>query len=565
MTEVFVLLTWWSLKNRIRMRLRRLREPRYLVGGLFAIAYFGWLFARPRARSRGQAFSFVELIDRFHDPLLVGASVVLFGLVAISWVLSPSASRILVFSPSEVQHLFPAPITRRQLIHYRILRSQIAMLFTSALVTVVFRPGSLAENGLFFTGFTLASITLNVHLMGVGLARASLSRHGLVGLRRQWLPLAIVVGVAVVLAFTGAYAWATAGSSAVPTSTLIRAWNSTAVSAVLFPFRAVAALPLARSFSELALALPAASIVLALSYRWVLQSDVAFEEAAALAAERTLERREAQPAGPPAHRRLAPYTLSPSGPPEQALLWKNLISVSRYASGRTLRRVMPPVLVLGTLLGWLFGEMAPRLAVTAMAAAGVAVLFGPQGVRHDLRQDLSQLAVLKTWPVRGAALVRGEVLAPIVVLTGIVWALLALAVAFNPELITMRRPGFAAASALLVAAMLAPGVIGLQVIAQNVIAILWPAWVSADAVRARGIEAMGQRLVMTVLMGLVLIAGLVAPALVAGGVIAVTYALTSTVPIILPAGAAAVVLVVECYAATAVAGRLLDATDLSHV
>jgi hypothetical protein len=152
-----------------------------------------------------------------------------------------------------------------------------------------------------------------------------------------------------------------------------------------------------------------------------------------------------------------------------------------------------------------------------------------------------------------------------VVLTGIVWALLALAVAFNPELITMRRPGFAAASALLAAAMLAPGVIGLQVIAQNVIAILWPAWVSADAVRARGIEAMGQRLVMTVLMGLVLIAGLVAPVLVAGGVIAVTYALTSTVPIILPAGAAAVVLVVECYAATAVAGRLLDATDLSHV
>ena len=76
---------------------------------------------------------------------------------------------------------------------------------------------------------------------------------------------------------------------------------------------------------------------------------------------------------------------------------------------------------------------------------------------------------------------------------------------------------------------------------------------------------MGQRLVMSVLMGLVLIVGLVPPVFAAAGVGAVLYALTSTVPIALPAGVGAVTLLVECYVATVMAGRLLDATDLSHL
>ena len=130
----------------------------------------------------------------------------------------------------------------------------------------------------------------------------------------------------------------------------------------------------------------------------MLRSDVVFEEAAALAAERTLEQ-GARPTGPSAHRRSVPFTLSPTGRPENAILWKNLISVSRYASGRTLLRVMPVAILFAAILGQLVGDLATRFAFMAMAAAGVAALFGPQGARNDLRQDLSRLAILKTWPV----------------------------------------------------------------------------------------------------------------------------------------------------------------------
>ena len=50
-------------------------------------------------------------------------------------------------------------------------------------------------------------------------------------------------------------------------------------------------------------------------------------------------------------------------------------------------------------------------------SAAFAILFGPQMVTGDLRRDLAHMAVIKTWPVRGAALVRGEVAAPAAVLS----------------------------------------------------------------------------------------------------------------------------------------------------
>ena len=52
------------------------------------------------------------------------------------------------------------------------------------------------------------------------------------------------------------------------------------------------------------------------------------------------------------------------------------------------------------------------------------ILLGPTMIRSDLRHDMAHLAVLKTWPVSGAALVRGEVLAPAVLLSLLATALL---------------------------------------------------------------------------------------------------------------------------------------------
>ena len=101
------------------------------------------------------------------------------------------------------------------------------------------------------------------------------------------------------------------------------------------------------------LALPAALLLLVLAYRWVIRSDVAFEEASAAAAEkgggRCGGRCVAGDASGP-DRGPRPSRWRSSGPVEVALLWKNLIMMSRYASMLTLLRVLPAIVVIGVIL-----------------------------------------------------------------------------------------------------------------------------------------------------------------------------------------------------------------------
>ena len=97
-----------------------------------------------------------------------------------------------------------------------------------------------------------------------------------------------------------------------------------------------------------------------------------------------------------------PFTLAPDGPPETAILWKNLILVGRYVSLRTLLRLLPLVVVLGVVArANAGGGVAAFAGAMALPLAAMAVLLGPQMMRNDLRQDLARLPLLKTWPVRG--------------------------------------------------------------------------------------------------------------------------------------------------------------------
>ena len=73
---------------------------------------------------------------------LIGV-VVLFLFVASAWIF-PHKRTALIFSEAEIAFLFPAPVGRRALIHFKLLRSQIAILFTVLLLTLV--------TGRFFAG-----------------------------------------------------------------------------------------------------------------------------------------------------------------------------------------------------------------------------------------------------------------------------------------------------------------------------------------------------------------------------------------------------------------------------
>jgi hypothetical protein len=97
-------LTLRSTQNRLRVRLRRLREPRYLIGLLLGLAYFSFLlWGRGR---RGGASAVTATAGG--NPIELGATAVLFVVAALAWVWPGSRPPALAFSSADVQFLFPA-------------------------------------------------------------------------------------------------------------------------------------------------------------------------------------------------------------------------------------------------------------------------------------------------------------------------------------------------------------------------------------------------------------------------------------------------------------------------
>src|SRR5437660_1507801 len=136
MIGALVYLQVQSIKNRLRVRLRRLKKPKYLVGAVVGVAYFYFFFFRNLFTGRRGAAAGVidttppEALLMFE---LLGA-LALFAMVLSAWIF-PHERAALAFTEAEIAFLFPAPVTRRTLIHFKLVRSQIAILFTTLLLT----------------------------------------------------------------------------------------------------------------------------------------------------------------------------------------------------------------------------------------------------------------------------------------------------------------------------------------------------------------------------------------------------------------------------------------------
>jgi hypothetical protein len=577
MVATFFYLTACGLRNRMRVRLRRLREPRYLIGSLAGLAYlyfvvFGRGFRSGRRPGTGpdtgrQTLS--ALIARVGAPMQFIGTVCLLLVAILAW-LWPGSRKPIDFTRSEVQFFFPAPLTRRQLIHYKLLRSQLGLLFGSAVVTLFLRPSSFVSAWTLVVGMWVVLVVVRLHSIGISLSRASVAQRGAAHPIRRWAPV-LVVGAAVgTLVVTAGLDWSRLSTLQGPEEVIQEMrtiWSSGISAAVLWPFAALMRLPLSGSAGEFLRALPVALGILAANYVWVLQADASFEEAAADRAEKAATSKRAALKAT-VKSMPTPFALAPEGRAELAIMWKNLILIGRYASLKMLFRLLPMVAVFGVLSVTGKGSgLIGLLAAMCLMFVFMTVMLGPQMARNDLRQDLSRLAILKAWPIRGATLLRGELAAPAALLTGIVWLLIVTAAVLVPHLpdrkgelseLVLGRLSFGAAAMLL-----APAVMLVQLVVTNGIAVMFPAWISIGPSRARGIDAMGQRLLMMAGVILALVTALLPAAVVAGLVGFVVYTITQTLPVVAPALTLAIVLIGECWLAAELLGGVLDRTDVS--
>src|SRR5439155_24142493 len=126
---------------------------------------------------------------------------------------------------------------------------------------------------------------------------------------------------------------------------------------------------------------------------------------------------------------------------------------------------------------------AGMLGALALGGAGFAVLMAPQVLRVDLRQDLAHLELLKTWPVKSSAVVRGEIAWPGAVLTVLAWLLIGTALVLSSANFSRVAIGWRLGVAG-AAALVAPALVLAQLTIHNGVALMFPAWVPLGSQRA---------------------------------------------------------------------------------
>lgn len=548
MVRALVYLRWCSLKNGVRTRLRRLREPRYLIGGIVGLLYFYGFFFRHffakhgPARGRWPADGMPALGDNLPEALEVGGAFVLLIVAFVRWVF-PGKRGALDFSEAEIQFLFPAPVSRRTLIHYKLLSWQIGFLFTSLVFS--FATGRLWRwEGAWMSilGGWVALFLIQLHGLVASFTWSYVWGQG--GARNRGRIWILLTAMTLLLA-TGVWGWRslpalpqTEGWDADVWGSWMQSLGATPPLAwVLVPFRWVVRLMLARELGPFLGALLPVTLLVAAHYAWVVRANVAFEEDAVLAARLRMERlaalrqgRLGKPAtvSPAERKRRARFELSPTGPAWVAVAWKNLLGAGLLVGPRFLLRLtgllVPAVIVVANLSR---GSSLSMIAGgVALLMLGISVLLGPAMFRFDFRQDLAASGeMLKVLPLPPWQVVVGELAAPWAVLTVGQWIAALIAVVFLPELPGAVLGGWVPRLiAFFSLAVLAPSLALLNLTLQNGAALLFPAWVLAagnSGPGRGGIETMGQQIVL--LAGqMVAFALALLPALLAGGV---TFAL----------------------------------------
>lgn len=592
-----------SVRGRLVRRARLLRQPRYLMASLAGIAYFVLVlgprvfggvggFGGFRGGRGGHHAAPVLALGQYDSAIHLGLGLALAAAVTFIWLLvSPQPA--LRLSETEIELLLPAPLPRRQIILYSLLRQQPGLL-TSTLVIFIVRGARWSGGGtlLGIVGLWAFLTLADLHLKGVSLWKAR--QHELpaasAGLRRA---AAVALGTAwwIVLLAALRAAWTAAGAgpasfAADPGATVLALARAVAGGPgwwLLAPF-AWLTMPLSGALLPPAAGLLLLLVVVALHAVWVVSSRASFEEATLERARRESARkgisRQELRARRARHRE--PFRLAPAGRPETAILWKNLM-----LRGRTplswLAALLAGVTAAATAVAAVFGEAAAAV----LTVAGISLLCGIPliaGVmlRNDLRHDLLYTDVLRTWPIAGRRLVLAEILAPaanVLVMLLLGCALIAAAVAGDvlggglervqviPRAVFAGAPPLLALPVVLGSALLAGMSLALVSLAvQNLAVLMLPSWIGLGLSSRRGTAILGQRILVALGHFLAMTLAVLPTLLVLGAVVALHFLLKAPlhlweVPLL--AAIAALLLGLNVALLLRFAGKVWDRLDPS--
>ena len=567
-----------TLAGAIRLRLKRLKQPKYLLGAIVLVAYFG-LVIGGKAWELGHSPAKL-FVEKSLDAIAWVTALGYFIWVVFSW-LFPGGRTTLRFSESEIAFLFPAPLTRVGLINFSLLRAQLPIFLSAFLLSVVFGRGrGLPGNSLqHATAIWLAIATLRLHTLGASFTIERFVERG----EMRWLRRAVVPAI-VLLLLASILAWVVASSPPAPSISgegggkALLLWldarlHAAPLAYLLAPFRWLAA-PLVSGASGWWLSLLPVLALLLAHYLWVVRANVAFEEASiAVAARRALQAENIRTGKWPwgSGKRKAsnePFRLAEKGPPELAFLWSGLLG-----AGGGFWRPRVVVAILVATLALIFGIAASPWAWSLDAIAGfgaivamVFVFLGAMFMQGRLRDILDMLDIYKSGPLSGRQIALGQLLTPAALASFAQWYGLFIAMA------AMLAGGHADAGALaygwsgaFAAALLGP-LLCIILLSIPFAWILWfPAWAASLGTRGGGFEAAGQRMIFAFVYMFAAAVALL-PALILGGLVAwmaSLLGLPASLSLVIVALVAAVLMVLEIAAIVYTLGGRIDRFDVA--
>jgi hypothetical protein len=411
---------WLLLGLRLRGWLRRLRRGLGSVRGIL-LCLFGlflvasWLL--PVALVAPHQPEHLQQTRRL-GPLLLIAFCVLN-------VLFSPGERAITFTPAEVNLLFAAPLTRRQLLVYKIAGALGGALFSALFLTLLLRQHTAS----YLAGFVGLSLTLlfwQLFSMALSLVASVVGARAFN--RRRKIVLA---GLAAVLAVAVVQAGAEARQEGW-LEFLASLEETPAVRVLLAPVgwlvqanTAERVWPDLVQWAGLGLGLDLALLGL------VLLLDAHYLEASAAASEKLYARLQRVRRGGPAAA-AAPsgkVRLSFPGLPSWGgvgpLLWRQLSTALRSLWSLVFVLALFALILAPVLLDT--GRHAPQGAALPVAAILIVGMspFVPPFLPFDFRGDVDRMDVLKTLPVPAWRLVLGQLLAPVLLVTAVQLVLLA--------------------------------------------------------------------------------------------------------------------------------------------
>jgi hypothetical protein len=521
MIAVLVCLQALTIRGRIVRSVRLLRQPKYLVGTAIGAAWLLFSVGLPLLRSDawGHVPRAAELAEELVPAVLRLAGVLVTVFLALPWLL-PWGRLGLPFREAELTLLLQAPVSRRQVIQYGLLKSLAGVLMGSLIVSLFLGMGGpLARLRVFAGAWMLFTFwDLNAKWRALFLLRQREVGPGVARLRRACVTAG--VGALLMLLLAGLLQFERAAFERFREADLESLLRGVAaldwpplLLALTAPARWLLAPALAGSWGAFAWAALPALALIAVQREIVLRTPARFEESA-LAQARDVETRKS-----PARRfkrasswgrRQRVFPLPAAGHPATAVLWKNLMRVSRlpllHAAG-SVAVVLMLLAVAPTLLR-LHEAVYITMIVVGLLSAVLAPILGGMTWDNDLRTEFAHIELVRTWPVPARDFVAAQVASPAAL--GFLMGCCGLGLALAGYLGTRLRVALldlpsrlaidgAAVPPLILAGALPVAAGGALVSSamQNLLVLLLPAWLAHGPDANKGVAAFGQRMVLS--------------------------------------------------------------------